>query len=126
MSKRTILCVDDDPDFLEQLDAMLSSGGYDVVTAGSSAEGFERYDDEQPDLVLVDCMMESIDSGVEFAKELKKRGNKAPVIMTSNIGDGLHGQTDTAQYGLAGVLQKPVDRKTLLELVAAKLKSKKK
>ena len=121
MSEKVILCIDDDPDFLEQLNAILSSDGYEVVKAESAAEGFEKFKAKTPDLVLVDCMMETIDSGIEFAKELKKRGNNAPIIMTSNVGDGLYNQSNTADFGLAGVLQKPVDRAALLNLVKAKL-----
>ena len=121
MSERVILCIDDDPDFLEQLEAILTSGGYKVVKAESASEGFEKLEETTPCLIVVDCMMETIDSGIEFAKELKKRGNTAPVVMTSNIGDGLYNQSDTAKFGLAGVLQKPVDRTALLDLVAKKI-----
>ncbi len=44
-----------------------------------------------------------------------------PVIMMSSVGDGLAANADTADLGLAGVLQKPVDPPTLLTLVKAKL-----
>lgn len=121
VSETVILCIDDDPDFLEQVEAILSSGGYQVVKAESASEGFEKFEESTPDLIVVDCMMETVDSGIEFAKELKKRGNKAPVVMTSSIGDGLYKQSDTSEFGLAGVLQKPVEKAALLDFVAKRL-----
>lgn len=121
MPKRVILCIDDDPDFLAQIEAILTSGGYQVVKAESASEGFEKFEATTPDLIVVDCMMEAVDSGIEFAKELKQRGNKAPVVMTSSIGDSLHKQSDTSEFGLAGVLQKPVEKASLLDFVAKRL-----
>lgn len=119
--KKTILCIDDDPDFLEILKVVLEKGGYQVVQAHSAKEGKAKYDAARPDLIVVDCMMEDVDAGVTFTKQIQAAGNKAPVIMMSSVGDGLARSTDTDGLGLAGVLQKPVDPPTLLTLVKAKL-----
>ncbi len=117
-----ILCVDDDPDILASLKVVLESGGYAVETAAGGKAGVRAFRESKPDLVLLDLMMEEIDSGTVALKEMKAIDRRVPVYMLSSTGDYLHGATDTDELGLAGVFQKPVDPNILLGLLRAKLK----
>jgi len=119
--KPVILCVDDDEDILFFLQTVLQGQGYAVQTAGTAEEGLKLFKKSAPDLVLVDLMMEEVDAGTRLVKELRLRGNTAPVVMLSSVGDNLNMTTDYTELGLAGVLQKPVDQERLLAIVAAKL-----
>ena len=119
--KFVVLCVDDDPDILEYLKVVLEANGYAVRTAGSAEEGMRRYRQLQPDAMIVDLMMEEIDSGTGLVTELKAAGNRAPVFMLSSAGDGLSRMVDTSSLGLAGVFQKPLDSDVLVSLLKAKL-----
>jgi len=119
--KRKILVVDDDPDFLYALRLMLEKGGYVVVTAESAEDGLKAYRQQTPDAVLVDLMMEEVDAGVSFVKELKALSNNAPVYMLSSAGDSFSETAPYAELGLAGVLQKPIDQDELMTLLRAKL-----
>jgi DNA-binding response OmpR family regulator len=119
--KHVILCVDDDPDILEYLKVVLEASGYTVRTAGSAEEGMRRFREVHPDALIVDLMMEEIDSGTGLVTELKAAGNQAPVFMLSSAGDGLSRMVDTSSLGLAGVFQKPLDSDVLLPLLKAKL-----
>jgi two-component system OmpR family response regulator len=119
--KFVVLCVDDDPDILEYLKVVLEANGYAVRTAGSAEEGMRRYRQLQPDALIVDLMMEEIDSGTGLVTELKAAGNRAPVFMLSSAGDGLSRMVDTSSLGLAGVFQKPLDSEVLVSLLKAKL-----
>jgi DNA-binding response OmpR family regulator len=112
-----ILVVDDDPDLLEVVRVVLESAGYTVRTAGSAEEAVRRFRDGPPDLVIVDLMMEEIDSGIGLVKELQRLGNRAPVFMLSSLGDSLHDTIDHSELGLAAVFQKPLDAKALLATV---------
>ncbi|MCK7489195.1 MAG: response regulator [Anaerotruncus sp.] len=77
--KHVILCVDDDPDILESLKVVLEANGYAMVDGAARAEeGCERYKAERPDLVIVDLMMEEVDAGAGFVKELKAPGQPRP------------------------------------------------
>jgi DNA-binding response OmpR family regulator len=121
MANHVILVVDDDPDVRDTLQLVLERHGYDMVGAASAEEGLRQYDACQPDLIIVDLMMEEVDSGTSIVKELRLRGNTAPVYMLSSVGDALHGNVAYAELGLAGVFQKPIDPATLTKTLAARL-----
>jgi len=117
-----ILCIDDDPDILETMKIILESAGYRFVGASSAEEGLRAYDAQRPELVIVDLMMEEVDAGTTFAKELRLRENTAPVFMLSSVGDHLNLTIDYNALGLAGVFQKPLAKDHLLAVIRAKLK----
>jgi DNA-binding response OmpR family regulator len=121
--KYVILCVDDDSDIRDALETILQANGYLCLTARTAEQGLEVYKKESPDLIIADLMMEEIDAGTGFVKDLKALGNTAPVFMLSAVGDELSSTTDTTALGLAGVFQKPIDSDRLLRTVAAKLKN---
>ena len=121
--RHVILCVDDDPDVLASLKVVLESGGYEVVTAPDGRAGVRAFREARPDLVLLDLMMEEIDTGTRVLKEMQAIDRRVPIYMLSSTGDYLQGATDTDGLGLAGVFQKPVDPKILLGLLRAKLKA---
>lgn len=120
--KFRILCVDDDPDILESLRIVLESDGYAVSTAESGEEGLSQYKECVPDLVIIDLMMEEIDSGTHLVKELKALGNRAPVYLLSSTGDNLQNAIDFSELGLTGVFQKPVNPTVLLKIIEVKLR----
>lgn len=119
--KHVILCVDDDQDFLDSMRIIIESSNYVVDTANSAEEGLRRYKAERPDLVIVDLMMEEVDSGTSLVKEIKALGPTPPIYMLSSVGDGLNLSTDYSQLGLSGVLQKPINPQVLLSTLKARL-----
>jgi DNA-binding response OmpR family regulator len=120
--KHVILILDDDPDILESLRVVLEANNYHVVTAGSAEEGLRSYKASKPDLLIVDLMMEEIDAGTAFVKEVRALGNTAPIYVLSTVGDNLSMTTDFSALGLSGVLQKPINSDLLLMLLKSKLK----
>ena len=119
--KHVILCIDDDPDILSFLKIVLEAEGYAYAGAESAEDGLRVYKEVNPDCIIVDLMMEEIDAGAGFVKEMRLLGNQAPVYMLSSAGDNLHMTTDYTSLGLAGVFQKPLARETLLAVLQAKL-----
>jgi two-component system, NtrC family, nitrogen regulation response regulator NtrX len=119
--KPIILYVDDDPDYREVVRAILENGGYEVTEAATGEEGLKVFQGRRPDLVIVDLMMEEVDAGASFVKELRLLGNTAPVYMLTSVGESLNLTTDHVAMGLAGVLQKPVDRENLLRILKTRL-----
>jgi DNA-binding response OmpR family regulator len=120
--KHVILAVDDDPDILESLRVVLEANHYIVATARSAEEGLRAYKAARPDLLIVDLMMEEIDAGTSFVKEVRALGNTAPIYVLSSVGDNLSMTTDFSALGLTGVLQKPINSDLLLALLKTKLK----
>ena len=120
--KFVVLCIDDDDDVLLSLRMVLEKNGYIVDEARSGEDGLTAYKKQAPDFIIVDLMMESIDAGKNFAKELKLLNNRAPVYMLSSAGDTLVDNVDFSELGLDGVFQKPIDTKNLLTTLDVKLK----
>lgn len=119
----TILAIDDDPDVLNTLRIILEANGYQMVEAYSAEEGLKKYKESNPDFILVDLMMEEVDAGLNFVKEIRLLNNKSPVYMLSSVGDNLSQTTSYTELGLDGVLQKPVHSNTLLKIIQASIKS---
>ena len=120
--KPVILYIDDDQDFLDGMRAILEANGYVMIEALSAEDGLKVFRTGKPDLVLVDLMMEEVDAGTGFVKDLKALGINVPVIMISSAGDNLSLTTDYTQLGLAGLFQKPVDPDVLLTVLKQRLK----
>ena len=116
-----ILCVDDDPEILANLKVVLEANGYSVAQAQSAEEGLRVYKQAPPDLIILDLMMEEIDAGTRFVRDLQALGNTAPIYLLSSAGEGLSRIADPGTLGLSGVLQKPIANSALLSLLAAKL-----
>lgn len=119
--KPLILCVDDDQDLLDALRLVLEKNGYSMVEARSAEQGLAKYKETNPDLVIVDLMMEEVDAGTTLVRNLKAEGNTRPVYMLSSVGDQVNLNIDYNELGLSGVFQKPINNKQLLTVLAAKL-----
>jgi two-component system alkaline phosphatase synthesis response regulator PhoP len=89
MSKKTkILLVDNDVDFIDLNKAVLENNGFEVVIAYSGAEGLDRVRFEQPDLIVLDLMMEKHDTGFGFARAIKAdpTTKDIPILMLTAVG----------------------------------------
>ena len=120
--KHEILLIDDDNDFLEALNVLVQSWGYKTVTAGSAEEGLKKHKAASADLIIVDLMMEEVDAGAQFVKELKLMGSTTPVFLLSGAGDSMSTGVDYTKLGFSGVFQKPIDAMRLMNVLKAKLK----
>ena len=119
--KNVILAIDDDQDFLDTLRILIEADGYIMEEASTAESGLRMYNKVNPDAVLVDLMMEEIDAGANFVKELKLLGAQIPVFLLSSAGDGMLDAVDYTSIGFSGVFQKPPEPKHLLGMLKAKL-----
>ncbi len=81
MSEATIFVVEDEASFVEALSIGLRREGFDVVVAVDGAEALARFDEVQPDLVLLDVMLPKV-TGLEVCRQLRKR-TQVPIIMVT-------------------------------------------
>ena len=84
-TKKTILIIDDDVDYLFQMKTYIEGFGFNVVTAGSQKEGEETIQTMKPDLVICDLMMEQKDSGFIMCYKLKQKYPEVPVILATAV-----------------------------------------
>ncbi len=84
MSEATIFIVEDEPSFVEALTLGLAREGFAVEFAVDGAEALERFDEVDPDLVLLDVMLPKV-SGIDVCRELRKRTH-VPIVMVTAKG----------------------------------------
>jgi len=80
-----ILVVEDDLSILAGLSMNLKFDGYEVLQAQDGRTGLSRALDDRPDLVVLDLMLPQM-NGFEVIKELRRRGNRVPVVVLSAKG----------------------------------------
>jgi len=119
---KKILLVDDDIDLLEQNKILLENKGFTVITAENSEDGWKKFQQEKPDVAIIDLIMEEMDSGFVLCYKIKKseHGKKIPVfILTSATYDtGFKFSASTPEekewIKCDGIINKPVVIEELL------------
>lgn len=114
-----VLCIDDDELALRVRKLLLSSAGYDVITASSGEAGFEMLKQNPVNLVIADHFL-SAKTGTEIAKEMKELKPEVPILIVSG--------SDEAPGGLEfvdGFLPKAEAPNVLLDTMARLLDGRK-
>jgi len=89
--KRRILLVDDDLAVLLTLKAVLELHGFEVETAGSSAEAFARMKSAVYHMVISDLSMETEDAGLEVIRTARRQAyDPATALLTAYPPSGEH------------------------------------
>lgn len=83
---KQVLVIDDDPNTVKYLSAVLSENGYDPDSACNGAEGLEKLKQSKPALIVLDVMMPK-KSGLVLFKQLKKddQFKDIPVLMLTGV-----------------------------------------
>lgn len=84
-NNKTIMLVDDDPDFLASMSTLLEGEGYNVVQLEGQVSAEEYLRDNRPDIAVIDVIMEYRDSGFCLAHNIKKLYPDVPVIMVTAV-----------------------------------------
>jgi signal transduction histidine kinase len=118
-----ILVVDDIPENVRLLEAVLVPRGYQVFPATSGEEAMRLVEEHDPDLVLLDVVMPGMD-GYTVCRNLRANEETAllPVIMvTSSIGPE---KTEAIEAGADDFIPKPFNHGELLTRVRSLLRIK--
>ncbi len=86
MSLKKILIVDDEPDVVAYLSAVLESNGYKAYSAGDIKSAMKFVKEILPDLICLDIVMPN-ETGISFYIKLQKEKEfkNIPVIIVSGI-----------------------------------------
>jgi DNA-binding response OmpR family regulator len=113
---KRILLVDDDPEIVESMKAVLESRGYEILVARDGNQGLVMAEQETPDLVVLDMMMPKR-SGFLVLEKLR-RGNPNPVrVIMVTANEGSRHKAYAEMLGVDDYIRKPFAMDRLLESV---------
>ena len=84
MSK--ILIVDDEQAIVDSIVDVLSSFGYDTISATDGREGFKMATELNPDLIILDWMMKDY-NGLQFTEDFRNANYNTPIIFLTAKGN---------------------------------------
>ncbi len=120
---KTILVVDDDPDFVLVTQTILENAGYKIVAAGTVDQAQEALDSGGIDLIILDVMLARETEGFHFARAIKDAPKTAniPILMMTAIGQKrdftFEGEKDKDFLPIEGYLAKPASPDQLQQQV---------
>ena len=120
-----IAIIDDDPDILDVSNIVLTSKGYEVVTALNPDDGYKLIKDQKPDLIILDVMMNEPDDGFFLAQKLRREKIDTPIIMYTSVSKALginFGKSDMVPVD--EYVEKPISPDELIEKVQKLLHAK--
>jgi two-component system response regulator VicR len=116
---KKILIVDDEKPISDIVKFNLTKEGYEVSTAFDGEEAIQKFNEEHPDLVLLDLMLPKVD-GLEVAREIRKTHN-TPIIMVS-AKDSEFDKVLGLELGADDYVTKPFSNRELIARVKANLR----
>jgi DNA-binding response OmpR family regulator len=113
-----IAIIDDDPDIVEALSAILTAKNYEVVAAKNAAEGEKIIAEHSPDLVILDVMMEEPDDGFFLAQNLRAKKFTKPIVMLTSVSKTVGFEFDAGEMApVDKFLEKPISPQRLLAVI---------
>ena len=116
---KKILIVDDEKPISDIIKFNLTKEGYETVTAFDGREAIAKFEEENPDLIILDLMLPELD-GLEVAKEVRKTSH-IPIIMLS-AKDSEFDKVIGLEIGADDYVTKPFSNRELLARVKAHLR----
>ncbi|BBO69704.1 acetoacetate metabolism regulatory protein AtoC [Desulfosarcina alkanivorans] len=118
---QSILIVDDEKSVLKALRMILESK-YQVITARQGSSAIKLFDQERPDLVLLDISLPDM-TGIDVLKKLKEMDPGALVVMVTAVED-IHTIVKAVKIGAYDYLVKPIKSQELFLAVKNALENK--
>ncbi len=122
-----ILAIEDDPDMLLALRMSLEANGYEMVAATTAREGLRKVKEVEPDLIILDVMLETTTAGFQASLQLRNPDPESeyaayrhiPILMLTAIHTttSLRLGPNEAYLPVDDFVDKPVDPDVLLEKV---------
>ena len=124
-----LLIIDDDPDFVEGIKAILDAANYQVDVAYNPKDGLNALQSGNYDMLLLDIMMGRGAEGIMVARKMRndKKLREVPVLIITGIREQMAflfpGAPAHPRFvEVDELVEKPVEPQLLLEKVSALLK----
>ena len=114
-----VLNVEDDEGISEFVELELKHEGYETVLAKSGREGLEKFESENPDMVLLDVMLPEM-NGLEVLRRIRSKSN-VPVILETARGETID-KINGLNSGADDYISKPFEIEELLARMNAVLR----
>jgi DNA-binding response OmpR family regulator len=114
-----ILVIEDDPAIMLGLQELLKYENYDVINYSDGKQGFEAALHEQPDLIILDINLPSI-NGFEVCRKLRQKNFLNPITILTSRNDQVD-RIIALELGAVDYITKPFDSRELLARIHAQL-----
>ena len=123
MPVKKIMVVDDDKEFLDELQETLVLSGYEVKAVNEASEAFTTATKIKPDLILLDLKMKGM-TGFEVVNKLKNFDNtmEIPIIAMSGFFTAEEDDTLLSFFEIHNYLRKPFHPLEVITKIEAVLK----
>ena len=124
-----VLLIDDDGDVIAQYKMALAETDHELTVAQTAAKAREALRRQNPDVAVVDIMMDNGIPGFDLAREIHAKAPDAVILMVSSLNSELKQPLDftpDAKLPIFKFLDKPVHGKALVQEVEQALASVKK
>ena len=121
------MIIDDDIDLVEVMRITLESAGFEVIDAQDSLKGLSILKTEQPDLLILDVMMNTQDEGFQLAYQLRasEATKDIPILMITAVGSqtgyAFDSSKDESFLPVDEFIEKPVNPDALIDAVKRNL-----
>ena len=116
---KKILIVDDDMNICELLRLYMEKDGFDTVIAHTGTQAIKKFEQETPDLILLDIMLPELD-GWQVCREIRKTSS-VPIIMLTAKGE-VFDKVLGLELGADDYVVKPFEAKEIVARVHAVLR----
>ena len=129
MENPKILIIDDDPDLVESVRITLEANNYQVFSAGNGTEGLKLVKEVNPDLIILDVMMDSITEGFQVSQKIRSRDPQSefkdyaqiPILMITAVSQKMDMKFSPDKDGdylpVNEFVEKPIRLEALLEKI---------
>jgi two-component system response regulator VicR len=115
----TILVVEDEAELAELIRRFLERRGFQVVLAFNGTEGWQKFQEHQPDLVILDLMLPDID-GLEVCRQIRAVSTVPILILTARA--AVEERVEGLKLGADDYIVKPFSMEELLARIDAHLR----
>lgn len=119
MSAGKILVVDDDQNICELLRLYIEKEGFEVRIANDGRKALEIFEEQNPDLIMLDIMLPELD-GWQVCREIRKK-SQCPIIMLTAKGE-VFDKVLGLELGADDYVVKPFETKEVVARIKAVLR----
>jgi DNA-binding response OmpR family regulator len=118
MSEKKILIVDYDSKNLEHMTELFIHHKHTIVTASDGQMAYEKYQEEKPDLIILEAMLPKLHGFDLTQKIYSETKGSIPIVIVTGLYKGAQYRNEALRsFGAADYFEKPFDDNQLVNSV---------